>query len=117
MDSKVESVRTLSLQNTKVSMENFAIEAEHIFPNLEELHLGFNEISILPVIDSKLLNLVTLNLEYNKLTDYSALSQLKKLENLNIQNNQISSVIYKSGDFPSLKFVNLSGNSIEQVKL
>lgn len=137
------AVTVLSLNGTMLSWQEVE-KLNHIFPSLEELHLGFNNISLLLLPTSSSSSSSTafpqqsfqklrlLNLESNVLSSwsdiYTRLSVLPLLKTLVLNNNSILSIDsckdaiisnnYNSTDselisaFPSLRFLNLNYNQV-----
>lgn len=115
------SVRVLSLNHTKIQWDQLEILESHL-PNLEQLHLGFNELrSLSSVVETHaqctpaFSKLTLLNLESNDIEEWIELERFKNLSNLKqlyLQNNRITSIQHNG--FDHLEFLNLTKNRIER---
>ncbi len=81
--------------------------------NLEELHLGKNEISDISLL-SQLDNLNRLEIYENEISDISPLSELEDLQLLHLWNNEISDISPLSG-LVNLQVLHLWGNQISDI--
>lgn len=85
------------------------------FPSLREIHVGFNELKTLHGISaSHFINLHSLNLEHNQISDWKeleCLGDLVALDYLNVGNNQIQH-IGPSSTFKSLTTLNIMNNQL-----
>jgi len=117
------SITDLKLSENRLGQESNIDQLVSGFAQLENLELAVNQLTAVPDLTS-CSALVSIDLSYNKIVTLpgvedrgsgpiGVLSGLDRLENLNLQNNQIQSV---SGDFfrdlTSLKSLDLSKNRL-----
>jgi hypothetical protein len=118
-----DSIKSLALNGTLLSWKSMLELAVH-FPNLTELHFGFNELSVLedestePLKNITFPNLRLLNLESNHLKSWNEVSDLTQrhlpvLETLFLNNNIIEQFEASSTQFTTLKTLNISHNQIK----
>ncbi|KAJ3403861.1 hypothetical protein HDV05_007569 [Chytridiales sp. JEL 0842] len=117
-------VRSLALNGTLLTWKDI-LEVAPYFPTLEELHLGFNEMSVLLIEDSAsstdaitFPTLRLLNLECNRLTSWTEVAELTQrhlpaLEILFLNENKFEDFEANASQFKTLKTLNLSNNSIK----
>ena len=82
------------------------------FINLKSLDISKLNIVEIPQSLSTLQNLTSLNISENKISNYSNLNLLSKLQELNLSGNSITSLPNEISSLKSLKTLNLSNNSI-----
>lgn len=88
----------------------------NVFPQLQDLQLGGNELSVLDEIKHNQLS--TLNLEDNQLSDWKQVAHLGKLPNLKtlfLNNNQLKSIDEPTSGtmFSQLRFLRIDSNLID----
>ena len=112
-------VTTLVLNNVNISW-NFVLDLEPFFPNLTDLHLGWNRIEVLtPNLDptKTFRKLKHLNLEHNQLSSWSCLDSISRLESLTtlvLNDNTIQGIVACGPEvFSNLTTLNLSDNKIQ----
>ncbi|KAI8387323.1 hypothetical protein BD560DRAFT_382107 [Blakeslea trispora] len=109
----LQHIKTLSLSHTLITWNEIHELLLHL-TDLEDLQLGGNELSELGEIS--LPNLKCLNLEDNKIDDWSQVAKLGTLPNLEVlflNNNCISRIESTDGLFPRLNYIRLDGNTID----
>eukprot|EP01119_Soliformovum_irregulare_P005550 TRINITY_DN1729_c1_g1_i4.p1 TRINITY_DN1729_c1_g1~~TRINITY_DN1729_c1_g1_i4.p1 ORF type:complete len:1884 (+),score=634.81 TRINITY_DN1729_c1_g1_i4:134-5785(+) len=135
----LKNLKIISLKKNQMAVINedfFALLAGNLF-QLEELILSENQISVLPSslgmisslvnleisscnltrIPSSISNLKKLeklNLSRNRIAKFPANIQLEKLTLLDLHHNKLSSVPKRSQEFPNLKILRFSHNSISE---
>ncbi|ORX51387.1 outer arm dynein light chain 1 [Piromyces finnis] len=117
-NAKFESIKTLSL-NKSIEEWKTVCNLEPYFINLENISLGFNNLSSLsPSLQlNQFSTLQSINFEYNKFDSWKViedtLGKLPSLETLKIDYNKIKSIQYSPGTFKKLDTLNLNNNLID----
>lgn len=114
-DSCLKQVSILTLVSTLLSWTDI-VSAHISFPSLQELHIGHNRISRLDTVP-KFSFLRVVDLEYNEIEDWKDVEVLGKLlflVNLNLSNNKINAIDYKSESFQNLVTLNISNNLLSK---
>ncbi|KAI8832870.1 hypothetical protein BC829DRAFT_408316 [Chytridium lagenaria] len=114
------NIKVLALNNTGIPWSEIETVVAPNFPNLQELHLGFNAMEsfgpLQPSSTSLFSNLLLLNLESNLLSSWSDIStiasRLPSLTNLHLPNNKLFSIPASVTPLPTLKTLNVSQNAI-----
>jgi Leucine-rich repeat (LRR) protein len=105
-----DSVVRLSLRRSK--LKTFPPEV-FLFPNLKELDLGSNKITVLPDNLGKLEKLEILRLSRNRLVAVNkSVGDLKSLRYLDLGKNRISTLPYEIGNLRKLEFLQIWGNEV-----
>lgn len=86
-----------------------------IFINLIILNLSNNNVSIIPVNISSLINLRNLNLDANNISDFSNLSTLVDLNTLSLEKNPVDPGTI--GNIPGLTYLDLSNTNLDNTRL
>ncbi|ORX33717.1 hypothetical protein BCR36DRAFT_588593 [Piromyces finnis] len=112
-NAKFESIKTLSL-NKSIEEWKTVCNLEPYFINLENISLGFNNLSSLsPSLQlNQFSTLQSINFEYNKFDSWKVIEDT--LDTLNLNNNLIDNweTILELDKFPSLQKLRLSRNPI-----
>lgn len=107
--SNVYTISLAGLQLTTLPSELYQlIELRH-------LDISRNAIQVFPGDLQRLQQLQTLRMDNNRLTDVSSIPTLAKLSDLNLRNNDISTLPASIFRLPSLQNLNLSDNKIESL--
>ncbi|MEY8762579.1 MULTISPECIES: leucine-rich repeat domain-containing protein [Clostridium] len=116
--SQLKDLRYLDLSNNPINDDLEGLEG---LTNLQTLLLNKNfqwgtddKISDISAL-SNLKDLTTLDLSYNQISDISSLSGLKNLQSLNLQNNKVSNITPLKDYLSALKLLDLMGNQITDI--
>ncbi|CAH1103202.1 unnamed protein product [Psylliodes chrysocephalus] len=115
--TEIDSTIKLALKVTQLSLNDNKISTitnlSHL-PNLSQLNLANNLISICTDLHTRVGNLKTLNLSQNNINCCKAFSRLYSLETLDLSCNKINNVedIQFLGDLPCLENLVLTGNNV-----
>jgi len=108
--NQLKFLKTLNLSNNNiVNIPDEIIENRYI----ESLNLSHNQLSQLSAAIFNLKLLITLNLSYNNINSVNKDNTLRKLEYLNLSDNDISEIPKSFGLMKKLKNLDLSDNKIE----
>ena len=96
--------------------EDIDIKGLSTFKNLQNISAAVDNISNIEEL-AKLPNLKVLNLDYNKIDDYSFLWQIKSLEELHIQDNSLTNEIINGNidKLTNLKKLYIANNNIKSL--
>ncbi|KAJ3283835.1 hypothetical protein HK104_010196 [Borealophlyctis nickersoniae] len=118
LEGAFTSVRAATLFGTLLNWDDVKA-VEPYFPVLDELHLGFNQLTSLGSGDSFVSGfacLKVLNLEQNSISAWAQIARLAHLPNLDtlfLNNNNITSIdTPPPNGFRKLRYMNLSSNQI-----
>lgn len=105
---------TLTLIRNYITDRVFPCIHQFNLPNLRELHLGANELTILPDL-SLLTTLTVLHLNNNKISDLCAWPLLPSLVKLDLRSNRIAS-LSQAAPIPTLAWLSLSCNQLTSLE-
>uniref|UniRef100_A0A3Q0SX42 Leucine rich repeat containing 57 n=1 Tax=Amphilophus citrinellus TaxID=61819 RepID=A0A3Q0SX42_AMPCI len=103
------SQKTGVFQLTGKGLQEFPEELQRLTANLRTVDLSSNKIEVLPPAIGNFLQLKSLTLNSNRLSD-----KLKKLETLSLNGNRIQQLPPTLGQLKALRTLNLSGNQISE---
>ncbi|CAO3658769.1 unnamed protein product [Umbelopsis ramanniana] len=122
MYSPFESLKILSLRNTRISCQDIRALSP-LLVNLEELSVGCNkwtDVDIVSEDQPNFQNLKLIHLESNEIDSWEKiekLSNLPSLEQINLTANRISSIApCKANGFKNLQYLHLNDNMISGIQ-
>lgn len=112
---QLSNIKTLSLNQTLISWKDVQVILT-VFPQLQDLQLGGNELSVLGSVEHT--QLKSINLEGNLISDWKQIAYLGSLPNLEtlfLNDNQISTIENPSNEsmFSKLKLLRIERNLID----
>jgi hypothetical protein len=108
--NQLKYLKTLNLSNNNIAdIPDEIIEIHY----LESLNISHNKLSTLPAAVLNMKFLITLNFSYNNISSVYKDNSLRKLEYLNLSNNEIREIPKSFGLMKKLKVLDLSDNKIQ----
>jgi hypothetical protein len=108
--NQLKYLKSLNIANNKIA--DIPNEIGEIY-FIESLNISHNELSSLPPVILNFKYLISLNLSFNKISSVYKDNSLRKLEILNLSNNEIQEIPKSFGLMKKLKVLDLADNRIE----